>query len=147
MNVSLFTKEDVDHVFDNLWPIGQEEIIIMGSSAEKERAKFKSMVNKPWSTGFYNGNGCIALIIMEPIAEMKWKTQFVAVEEGFKANWLTLTKYLRKASDFIIDELSSGKGEIELETISDSNYDWFSSMGFNLLGTDGFIDKYSKKMR
>lgn len=145
MKIKHFTAKDVDHVFDNLWPRGQEELLIMGSTVEKARAKFKSMVEKPWATGFYHGEECFALIIMEPISDMKWRTSFVATEEGFKAHWFGLTKHLRKASDFIISTLSGGRGEIELETSSDSDYNWFNSLGFKLLGTDGFIDKYLKK--
>jgi hypothetical protein len=139
------TKEDVDKIIDNLWPLGQEELLIMGSSVENARAKFISMIDKPWSTAFYQGEECFAMIIMEPVGEMTWRTHFAATEEGFKANWLSLTKFLRKVSDKIVNEYSGGKGIIELETTSDSDYNWFQSLGFELIGTDGFIDKYVKK--
>ena len=145
MIIKHFTEEDVDYVMNNLWSRGQEEILIMGSTVEKTREKFKSMVEKPWSTGFYKDDKCFAMVIMEPISNMKWKTSFVAVEEGFKAHWFGLTKHLRKASDFIVNNLSGYKGEIELETSSDSDYNWFTALGFTLMGTDGFIDKYVKK--
>jgi hypothetical protein len=145
MNTRHLTKESVDKVIDNLWQQGREEILIFGSSPEKSRAKFKSMVGKPWSTAFYQGEECIALIIMDTIGEMTWKTQFAATEEGFKNNWFSLTKFLRKVSDKIVNEYSGEKGIIELETTGDSDYNWFQSLGFELIGTDGFIDKYVKK--
>jgi hypothetical protein len=141
-----FTERDVDMVFDNLWPIGQEELLIFGSSIEKAAARFKSMVKKPWSTGFYGKDyECFALIIMEPVGEMKFKTQFAAIEEGIKANGVALTRFLKNVSDKIVNEWSDGKGEIELETTSDCDFNWFSGLGFTLVGTDGFIDKYLKK--
>ncbi len=141
-----FTERDVDLVMDNLWPIGVEELLIFGSSVEKASAKFKSMIGQPWSTGFFdNSYECFALIIMEPVGGMKWKTQFAAIEEGIKENGIALTRFLKKVSDKIVNEWSDGKGEIELETTSDCDFNWFTGLGFTLVGTDGFIDKYLKR--
>ncbi len=145
MNVEHLTKEDVDHVFDNLWSRGHEELIIMGSSVEEAKLKFKGMVGKPWATAFHKAGVCCAVFIMEPINNMKWRTQFAATEEGFKSIWISLTKFFKRTSDFIVYNYTEGKGIIELFTISETEPDWFNSMGFNLAETDGFIDKYVKK--
>ena len=140
-----FAKEDVDYIFDNLWSIGKEELIINGSSVEEGRKKFKSMIDKPWSTGFFKDGKCFALIIMEPSGHNKWRTNFAAIEKGFTDNWLTLTKFLKRASDKIVNDFTCGKGIIELSTSSDTDYNWFNAIGFELVGTDGFIDEYIKK--
>jgi hypothetical protein len=140
------TKEDVDLIMDNLWQQGREEVLIMGSSLEKMREKFKSMVNQPWSTAFVS-DSAFAMIIMEPIGSMKWTTSFASTEEGFKKNWFPLTKFLRKVSDKIVNEYSGGNGIIELETTSEGDYNWFQSLGFELIETDGFIDRYIKEAR
>ncbi|PKN36605.1 MAG: hypothetical protein CVU62_13890 [Deltaproteobacteria bacterium HGW-Deltaproteobacteria-2] len=145
MNVENLTKEDVDSIFDNLWSRGHEELIIMGSSVEEAKRKFKSMAGKPWATAFHKAGVCCAVFIMEPVGEMKWRTQFAATEEGFKSIWISLTKFFKKASDFIVNDYTEGKGIIELFTIGENESDWFNTMGFNLIETDGFIDKYEKK--
>ncbi|MFA5158661.1 MAG: hypothetical protein WC451_05765 [Patescibacteria group bacterium] len=146
MIIKDLAKEDVDRVFDNLWPQGREEILIMGSTVEKERQKFKNMAGKPWAVSFHDSE-CFAVFIMEQVGEMKWRTSFASIEEGFKKNWMALTRYFRKSSDVIIYDVTKGEGIIELFTISDTDYNWFQTIGFELIGTDGFIDQYEKKAR
>lgn len=148
MKTGEMTGQDVETVFNNLWPQGREEILIMGSTVEKERKIFRDMVGKPWSTSFYSDNGeCIAVFIMIPTGEMKWRTHFAAVEEGFEKYWFSITKFFRRASDKIVYDITEGKGIIELFTMCENDMNWFEVIGFDLVGTDGFIDQYEKKVR
>ena len=147
MIIKRFTEENIDFVFDNLWQQGKDELRDFETTQETTRKAFKDMIQEPWALSFYQEEDgpCCALSYLKPIGNMAWQSAFAATEEGFKSIWFSLTKYLRGTTDLIVNDLTEGKGRIELLTTSDSDLNWFSALGFTLTKTDGAIDYYLKK--
>jgi hypothetical protein len=142
-----FTEESIDFIFDHLWPQGEKELVVFGVSIDQARENYKAMINKPWTFAFYKTeeSPCCAIAYLEPTGDMKWKSSFMATEEGFHSVWIGITKFLRRLTDYIIDKITEGKGVIELSTCAGSNVEWFSVIGFSMAATDGIIDQYIKR--
>lgn len=142
MIIKPFTKENIAFVFACLWKRGREEAKTFNISLSELELNYHRMIGKPWTLAFYKNDQPCVLCYMEPIGVKRWRTNFVATEEGFQSIWISLTVFLKRISD------SLAKDDGYLEMYADHNNDkaaeWFAVLGFRLDKTGEKVDKYIK---
>ncbi len=145
MRIAPVTPSNIDEVLSNLSELSRAETLAFGLDPEELRKWFLWHAEAPFSAAIYGaGPQAIALIVMESVGPMHWRTRFVATREAFEYEWFPLTRFFARFSDRIIHD---SKGEIEVLSVSGDPRaaDWFLCMGFDHSGTDGQISKFVKR--
>jgi hypothetical protein len=97
------------------------------------------MVGQPWTFAFYEKDEPCAVAYMEPLGDLRWRTHFVATEEGFKKIWMPVTIFMKKLSDQLVKD----GGIIEAYSWKAARK-WFQVLGFKLFVSYDKIDKHVK---
>ena len=143
MIVKDIDQKSIEQVFSSLWDQAKDECHVLNISVNDFRTSFEKMIKQPWAVAFWNGEKCFAVACLVYEGDYKWRSIFAATNEIHKF-WMPVTRYIKRTSDFLINE-AKGKGFIELFTISESFYEWYDSIGFELAASDGTVDKYIKR--
>lgn len=147
MRIEPLSEGSIASVIGNLSEVSRREAAAFGMGAMELGEIFTRKIGTPFTGAIHGWNeNCFALISMESVGNLKWRTRFVATEEAFsrKTNWLPLTRFLKEFSDRIVTDT---KGEIVVlsDRRNDSSREWFLLMGFRHVADDGNISTYSKK--
>jgi hypothetical protein len=144
MIIKPLNREAINQIFLHLWDRGKEECRIWGISEEERKAYLKKLLCMPWRLSFYlddNGPAC-AFCCLDAVDTRRWRTHFMATDDGFNSIWFPLTRYFKKLSD----NLADGGATIECLTnpYNGQAREWFEAMGFSLVASSGNVDKYVK---
>ena len=137
------TEENIQTVVNNLSWNSLFEAAVFGLSKDAIIEQFKGFIGKPFTSAFYQDGVPYALIALEPIGELKWKSHFIFIDNMTKAMWLAITKFLKGFSN----EITKDGGTIEMETPL-GRYEkidtWYRTLGFILvsLSETDHITKY-----
>jgi hypothetical protein len=145
MNLAPITRERVDQVIMNLSEDSWREADAFGLTSWHLRNWFIDRIEAPFSAAFLNNDGePMALCILEPLGNLRWRSHFVATSEALNVRWLALTRFLKRFSDKIIEDTG---GEIEILSASGNGRaaTWFRTMGFTAMVPNGDIDRFVKR--
>jgi hypothetical protein len=149
VKISPLTKENISLVIEDPAEVCAREAALFDITRDMLKEKFFELMNSPFSGAFFHEDAtCCAIIAMEIIGVCRWRSHFAAAEGGLKKIGRELTQFLTQISDSMVRE-NSGKGYIEvLSAYGEGKVrEWFESMGFKLIESEGVVNKYIKEAR